>query len=49
MEKLFGYLILKGGKIVSSNDCSTSVIDLAKGEGRMWVNENGFGFIYLSE
>lgn len=47
MNKLLGYLILKGGRIVSSIDCSNKQIEEAKSEGRIWFNDRGHGFVYL--
>ncbi len=35
-----------GGEIVSSNDCPTEEICAARGEGRLLVDKDGFGYVY---
>jgi hypothetical protein len=47
MQDLFYYIIGNGGKIVSSNDLSPFEITQARASSRMFVDENGFGFIWL--
>jgi hypothetical protein len=47
MKKLTELLIKHGGKIISSNDCSVLEIAEARADNRMWVDENGFGFIFM--
>jgi hypothetical protein len=47
MENLFKQLLEGGGKIISSNNCSILEIAEACSCNRMWVDENGFGFIYV--
>jgi hypothetical protein len=49
MKELFEMLISKGGKIVSSANCSTLEIAEAGACKRMWVDENGFGFIWFPQ
>lgn len=49
MKDLFRKLRNFGGKIVSSNDCSVSEIEQARVEHRMFVDENGFGYIWFAE
>jgi len=46
MKKLFDYLIEYGGQIISSNDLSPEWINQARASDRMWVDENGLGFIW---
>jgi len=36
-----------GGKIVSTGGCNISEIAQARADGRMYVDEDGFGFIYM--
>lgn len=45
-EKFLKNLATSGGAIVSSNDLSAEEIDAARQEGRMFVDEDGFGYIY---
>lgn len=47
MENLFTLLKEKGGRIVSSNDCSPVEIAEARACDRMFIDEDGFGFIYF--
>lgn len=47
MRKLFNLLIANGGKIVPSNECSDLEIAQARACGRMYVDKDGFGFIYF--
>lgn len=47
MDKLLEMLIRQGGKIISSNDCNPLEILDAQADHRMWVDKDGFGFIYL--
>ena len=35
-----------GGAIVSSAACSVDEIDLARAQGRMFVDKDGFGYVY---
>lgn len=44
-EELLDQLAAFGGYIVSSGDCSEMEIAHARAEGRMYVNEQGLGFI----
>lgn len=46
MKKLFDYLIQYGGQIISSNDLSPDWINQARASDRMWVDENGYGFVW---
>lgn len=47
MEDLFRMLAKDGGKIISSNDCNELEIAQARACRRMWVNSEGFGFIWF--
>lgn len=47
MENLFEKLKMEGGKIISSNDCTPLEISEARACGRMYVDDDGFGFIYF--
>lgn len=47
MESLFKMLIEKGGMIVSSASCNLIEIAEAQACRRMWVDDNGFGFIWF--
>lgn len=49
MEKLFKLLKEQGGQIVSSNDCTPLQIAHAGAIDRMFVDDDGFGFIYLGK
>lgn len=40
-------MLANGGRIVSSNDLPSGAIDVARACGRMHVDEDGFGYIYL--
>ena len=46
MRELFDYLIQYGGKIISSNELQSHWINQAMASNRMWVDDNGFGFIW---
>ena len=46
--KTFLALLLKGGSIVSSNDCSEGEIAMARACHRFHVDENHFGYVYRS-
>lgn len=46
MEKLLNLLKEKGGKIKSSNDFTPDQIALAKADSRMYIDVEGFGFIW---
>ena len=48
MEKLFE-LLKFGGKIVSSNSVNQVVWIQAQACNRTWVDNDGFGFIYLPD
>lgn len=48
MENLFELLKI-GGKIVSSAKCSPLEIANAQATNRMYVDQNGFGYIYIPE
>ena len=45
MSELIADLASKGGAIVSSNDCSHIEIADARANGRMFVREDGLGFV----
>ena len=38
-------LLIFGGKIISSNDCTPEEIAMAQAEKHMYVNKDGYGFI----
>lgn len=40
-------LVTGGGKIVSTNDLTVFEISSARAEDRLFVDENGFGFVYF--
>lgn len=44
-EQLLERLATEGGCIVSTAACSTDEINLARSEGRMFVNANYLGFV----
>ena len=46
-EMLFYFLKVNGGSIVSSNSLSTYEINQARASNRMFVDDDGFGFIWL--
>lgn len=46
MKELFEKLKF-GGRIVSSSDCTHSEIAQAQACERMYIDENGFGFVYF--
>lgn len=46
MEKLFDFLKQYGGKIISTNDMTSSDISEANSAGRMFVDNDGFGFVW---
>lgn len=46
MEELFKKL-RNGGAIVSTNDLSETEIAEARACNRMWVDEDGFGYVYF--
>lgn len=46
MEKLLN-LLKTGGKVVSSAHCSELEIAQAQSCGRMFIDQDGFGFVYL--
>lgn len=46
MKKLLELLSLHGGKIVCSSSLSTEEINKAREDGRMYVDEDGIGFVY---
>ncbi len=47
-EEFLKKLASDGGAIVSSNDLSPEEIDDAKTEERMFVDDAGFGYVYVS-
>lgn len=47
MQKLLNLLAEKSGFIMSSNDCSVLEIANARANDTMFVDENGFGFIWF--
>lgn len=46
MEKLFDFLKQCGGRIISTNDMTSSDISEANSAGRMFVDNDGFGFVW---
>lgn len=48
MEELFEKL-KNGGKIVSTSDLNNYDIASARACGRMYVDKDGFGFVYFSK
>lgn len=49
MEEFFRQLKENGGAIVSTKDCSETEIYFARAEGRMFVCEDGCGFVLRSQ
>ncbi len=49
LQTLLNYLIEFGGSIVSSNSLKPEWINQARASERMWVDENGYGFIWEPE
>lgn len=47
MKELFNLLKIHGGKIVTSNETTHIEIAVACSEGRMWVDNDAIGFIFL--
>ncbi|HXG86113.1 MAG TPA: hypothetical protein VNI84_18985 [Pyrinomonadaceae bacterium] len=47
MENLLKLLAENGGRIVSTASLSVALIDYAKSENRMFVDEYGLGFVYV--
>ena len=47
--KDFVSLVANGGKIISSADCTNYEISIARACNRMFVDENGFGYIYVPD
>ena len=46
-ENLFELLIEHGGEIVSTNSLDPYNIDQARASNRMWVDDNGLGFVWM--
>lgn len=46
MKELFELLKMYGGKIVSSNSLTSEWINQARASNRLYVDENGFGFVW---
>jgi len=46
-EKFLKRVSKDGGVIVSSNDVTTDGITLARAEGRFFVDENNFGYVWI--
>lgn len=46
MEKLFN-LLRNGGRIISSAHCTEYQIAQAQACGRMYIDKDGFGFVYF--
>ena len=42
-------LLKSGGKIVSSASCTVLEISEARSSNRMYVDKNGFGFVYFPQ
>jgi len=49
METLLNYLKNYGGRIISSNELTPSDINEARLGNRMWVDNEGFGFIWVPQ
>lgn len=47
IEDLLKKMTLEGGKIVCTGELNNVAISLARCENRMYVNEDGFGFVLV--
>ena len=49
MKKLFEKLKMEKGRIVSTASLNVMAIEQARASNRIWVDENGFGFVWLPD
>lgn len=49
IEKLLNMLKNQGGCVVSTRSLSADSINIAREEGRMWVNKYGYGYVWLKD
>jgi len=46
LKKLLDFLATYGGKIISSNDLDSYLINQARASNRMYVDENSLGYVW---